>query len=189
MKRCCGIRGKSGLFYRAGLRYLELAIVPGLQLTGLDPAEACQLLISMSGGPVTLDTAAAIVRLLGTSPLTIRLAARLLAGQGQPGELFALDVRKEQVDAELYRRVLGHIEDPEVRKLAHPGLVLRRLTADVIGQVLARTCGVAIGDDQEARSLLERLGHEAMLVELDPGPPGADPPGGCPAGHAAADAP
>ena len=66
----------------------ELAIVPGLQLTGLDPAEACQLLISMSGGPVTPDTAAAIVRLLGTSPLTIRLAARLLAGQGQPGELF-----------------------------------------------------------------------------------------------------
>ncbi len=147
----------------------DLPLATSRHLTGLDPHEAARLLISMSEAPIERDTAKAIVDLLGTSPLTIRLASQLLAtGDGRPSELFALDVKGEQVNAELYRRVLSHIRDLDVRKLAHPGLVLRRITADVILRVLSRPCGVPVTDEWHARSLFERFGNEAMLVERTP---------------------
>jgi hypothetical protein len=147
----------------------DLPLATGRHLTGLDRSEAARLLISMSEAPVERDTAKAIVDLLGTSPLTIRLASQLLAtGDGDPGDLFALEVKGEQVNAELYRRVLGHIRDLDVRKLAHPGLVLRRITADVIRHVLSRPCGVPVTDEWHARNLFERFANEAMLVERTP---------------------
>jgi hypothetical protein len=139
------------------------------RLLGLERREAVRLLSEVCLAKVAPSTAEALVNLVGTSPLTIRLAARLLSvDAGTPTELFPLDVMSEQVDAELYRRVLAHIRDRDVRKLAHPGLVLRRITPAIIRQVLAGPCGVMVADDDDAVDLFYRLANEAMLVERSP---------------------
>ena len=107
--------------------------------------------------------------MLGTSPLTVRLAARLISDADTvPGDLFALDLHAERIDAELYRRVLRHIRDKEVQRLAHPGLVLRRITPDIIERVLARPCKVPVPDTGTAEDLFHRLAREAMLVDRSP---------------------
>src|SRR5262245_54705266 len=77
-----------------------------------------------------------------------------------------MDLREEQIDAELYRRVLARIKDPDIVKLAHPGLILRRITPDIIRHVLAKPCKVTVRDDWEAEDLFRRFAREAMLVEL-----------------------
>jgi hypothetical protein len=136
------------------------------ELAGLDRPEAVGLLTDLCTRPVEAGTAEAVVGALGTSPLTIRLAARLISElEDVPGDLFALDLHAERIDAELYRRVLEHIRDDEVRKLAHPGLVLRRITPEIIQRVLARPCHVAVADESVAEDLFARLSREAMLVD------------------------
>ncbi|MGH3177207.1 MAG: AAA family ATPase [Streptosporangiaceae bacterium] len=150
------------------------AEVPGLaasvhELLGLGQAEAVTLLTELCTRPVDARTAAAVIDALGTSPLTIRLAARLLSDPDTvPGDLLALDLHAKRIDAELYRRVLRHIRDPEIQRLAHPGLVLRRITPDIIEHVLARPCQVAVPDVGTARDLFRRLAQEAMLVDRSP---------------------
>jgi hypothetical protein len=152
------------------------AEVPGLpvsshELTGLRQAEAITLLTELCTLPVSASTAQAVIGALGTSPLTIRLAARLLSDpDAVPGDLLALELHTKRIDAELYRRVLRHIRDPEIQRLAHPGLVLRRITPDIIEHVLARPCQVNVPDAGTARGLFYRLAQEAMLVY--PGPDG-----------------
>lgn len=152
------------------------AEVPGLpasshELTGLGQAEAITLLTELCTRPVSARTAQAVIGALGTSPLTIRLAARLLSDpDAMPGDLLALELHTKRIDAELYRRVLRHIKDPEIQRLAHPGLVLRRITPDIIEHVLARPCQVEVPDADTARGLFYRLAQEAMLVY--PGPDG-----------------
>ena len=66
----------------------------------------------------------------------------------------------------LYDRLLQHITDPSVRKLAHPGLVLRRITPGVIRAVLAPHSDVDVPDDATARMLFEELARELDIVEL-----------------------
>ena len=150
------------------------AEVPGLaasvhELVGLGQAEAVTLLTELCTRPVDARTAAAVIDALGTSPLTIRLAARLLSDPDTvPGDLLTLDLHAKRIDAELYRRVLRHIRDSEIRSLAHPGLVLRRITPDIIEHVLARPCKVRVPDVGTAWDLFRRLAQEAMLVDRSP---------------------
>jgi hypothetical protein len=146
----------------------EIGFANHYQLCGLERDEAVQLLSKLAPG-MPHATAETLVGVVGTAPLTIRLTARLLAADGvEASELFPLQLMAEQIDAELYRRVLAHIGDPDVRKLAHPGLVLRRITPSIIGDVLAGPCGVHVADEDEARNLFERMANEAMLVERSP---------------------
>jgi len=63
----------------------------------------------------------------------------------------------------LYNRILGHIRDDGVRQLAHPGLVLRRLTARLIVDVLAAPCGLGVRDETAASELLELLAREVSV--------------------------
>jgi hypothetical protein len=147
------------------------AEIPGLParshaLVGLDRTEAVKLLTRLCVRPIDIRTADAVIDALGTSPLTVRLAARLLSdAESEPGDLLALDLHAERVNAELYWRVLAHIRDEQVRRLAHPGLVLRRITPEIIAQVLSRPCKVPVPDAETARDLFDRLGQEAMLVD------------------------
>ncbi|MEN4478760.1 AAA family ATPase [Mycolicibacterium cosmeticum] len=146
----------------------ELGFAVHHRLSGLKHDEAVQLLGALAPG-VPTHTAHMLVDVVGTAPLTIRLTARLLAANGvDASELFPLEVMAEQIDGELYHRVLAHIADPDVRKLAHPGLVLRRITPGIIRDVLAGPCGVEVHDDYQARNLFERMADEAMLVERSP---------------------
>jgi hypothetical protein len=154
------------------------------ELLGLSENDAVTLMVNVAGGVVDQDGARSLVRRFGTrrteigspppsdgepiliSPLTVRLLASLLAkaGAGADDPLFGLKAANEQLDAELYLRILGHIEDPLVRAVAHPGLVLRRITPEIIRDVLARAGGIDLGKVDE-RDLFNRLAAEPMLVD------------------------
>ncbi|RXH25496.1 hypothetical protein XH84_31370 [Bradyrhizobium nanningense] len=80
----------------------------------------------------------------------------------------------------LYSRFLDRIKDhklskdpndtrtipkEDIRKLAHPGLALRTVTAELIRDVLAIPCGLGDIDIERARELLRALSKEAWLVD------------------------
>ncbi|MCV2890283.1 hypothetical protein [Ruegeria aquimaris] len=74
----------------------------------------------------------------------------------------------------LYERILERIDDPEMRKLAHPGLVLRQINDDLIRFVLAGPClglpdGTLPSEEQAAR-LGQKLKDEYWLVDEDEPP-------------------
>jgi hypothetical protein len=142
-----------------------LHLADEVELVGLAGADAIYLMVDMAEGAVDHPRAAALVDRFGTSPLTVRLVAALLAKtQGGDDPLFGLRAANEQLDAELYLRILGHIKDPTVRALAHPGLVLRRVTPEIIRKVLAEACEIPT-DGLDEQALFTRLAAEPMLVD------------------------
>src|SRR5262249_54021542 len=70
-------------------------------------------------------------------------------------------------------RLLDHIKDPRVRAVAHPGLVVRRITPDVIRDVLAGPCGIAPMTQLDAAEVFDALRREATLCEPSPDGDGA----------------
>ena len=117
------------------------------------------------------QTAAALAAQVGGNPLSLKLAAEVYHKEGASALsevgggwrlFFAVDAA--EIQGQLYRRILNHIDDLEVRALAHPGLVLRRVTAEVIRKVLSGPCGVAVPDDARAAELFEKLAKEVSLV-------------------------
>jgi len=142
-------------------------VVP-LQLTGLDRSAAIAYL--KARGVENATVAGRLADRLDGSPLSLKLAADLVAksdwsGADLPLRLLRFDAQLLQ--RQLYRRVLDHIHDPDVRSLAHPGLVLRRITADLILEVLAEPCGLKVKDLGEAQALMNKLGQEMALVYRD----------------------
>jgi hypothetical protein len=108
----------------------------------------------------------AIVSQVGGNPLNLKLAAEVVRKEGALalGRVFLPFAREAQIQGQLYRRILGHIHDPDVRKLAHPGLLLRVVTPELIAEVLAGPCGVAVPDAARACALFDELSREAALV-------------------------
>ena len=147
-----------------------------MPLEPLDPASARQLLALQGvSDPKLADS---MVRQLGSNPLTLKLAARAVAShpelsgnEGLEGittrRFGVFPVSQELIQGQLYRRVLGHIHDPDVRKLAHPGMVLRRVTPETIREVLSRPCGVEVPDEGTALRLFQELRREHSLVRLE----------------------
>ena len=117
-----------------------------------------------------------IVRVVGRMPLTLVLVATLLtSGGGGADSLEGLSGKRrlwfsatdEVIQGQLYQRILGHIHNPRVRKLAHPGLVLRRVTPDLIEHVLNEPCNLGIESPADAHELFEELKRETSLVTID----------------------
>ncbi len=113
---------------------------------------------------------------VGGNPLSLRLAARLvLSDQNEASKkgirdlttkkwlLFQID--EELIQGQLYKRILDHIQNPDVRKLAHPGMVLRVVSPDIIMKVLAGICGMGDIDESRAFTLFRSLREEHGLVE------------------------
>jgi len=119
-----------------------------------------------------------IVRVVGGIPLTLRLAAHVLAHEGGGAVLDAaaragaLDrVRTEFVRGFLYQRVLDHIKLPdrergaELRSLAKASLVLRWVSPELIDRVLVPALGfVPAATPQE---LFAALAAEVAMAERD----------------------
>ena len=143
------------------------------RLGDLAPEEARGLLEGLGLNP---QQATALATVVGGNPLTLRVAARFfgrldpveregfLDGGVEAAEGLDGDIRR----AVLYDRFLGHISDPRVRTLAHPGLLLRRVTPALVRQVLAPLCGLGPIDEDEAELLTRRLADEVWLVKETP---------------------
>lgn len=120
--------------------------------------------------------AAQVVKRVGRSPLSLSLAADLLIRQGAALDeldnlggsgLVFFRMQENLIQGQLYRRILNHIHDERVQKLAHPGLVLHRITPELILKVLAGPCEVDVPDLAAAEELYYALEQEISLVTRD----------------------
>ncbi|MGW3630993.1 AAA family ATPase [Streptomyces sp. NPDC005122] len=149
-----------------------------LALQGFDEATALSFLRRQlpGKGPEYEVTLHAVARSVGSNPLTLKLAADLFQREGLQAlhdatlrRQVQLRLQPEEVQGMLYRRILDHLEDPDLSRIASPGLAVRKVTPDVIRHVLARPCGLEHVDEQRARILFHMLKDEAALVEDVPG--------------------
>jgi len=134
-----------------------------LALEDLDPESADEVLIALDVTDPELRSQ--VVQRVGTSPLSLRLSAEALAARqldAEDMEELVLQVSELERQGQLYTRILGHIRDREVRRMAHPGLIVRRVTPAVIREVLAEVCDI---DPQRAEVIFERLPHHVALFE------------------------
>ncbi|MEU0275651.1 AAA family ATPase [Streptomyces sp. NPDC006307] len=150
-----------------------------LELAELDPEASTGLLKSC--GVADPEVARMLADRVGGHPLSLKLAARaaLVAGVATgdlidtlpaPRRRFFERVDRMLVQGILYDRILHHIADDEVRHLAHPGLVLRVITPEIIKEVLAVPCGLSVETPGDARRLFDEL---ARLDLVEPAGPSA----------------
>jgi hypothetical protein len=161
---------------RAPVRSLTWNGVPATELQVGELDEPAAQAFLKSRGFMDAAERRNIIRVVGRMPLSLVLVATLLASesggvdslQGVSGKRSLwFSASDEVIQGQLYERILGHIHNPRVRKLAHPGLVLRRVTPDLIEHVLNAPCNLGIESSADARSLLEELKRETSLVTID----------------------
>lgn len=107
---------------------------------------------------------------LGGNPLTLQLAAQIVKHDSdneissvRTRQLFAR-IDEKRIQGQLVRRNLDHIHDEEVRKLAVPGMLVRRINPEVIQQVLAGPCGLGEITAPQAEAIFDRLKKETFLL-------------------------
>jgi len=121
-----------------------------------------------------LTLAQALVKQMGGVPLSLKLAAAVVKRDGVEGvkdvsgkSTFWFSTSDEAIQGVLYARILGHLHDPVLERLAHPGLVLRRISPAVILNVLNGPCELGISSIDEAQALFDKLRRETSLVASD----------------------
>ncbi len=141
------------------------------QIGGLTPSQSRHLLARAVGDLTVADQLVTeVAERVDGNPLSLRLAAELMHREGTDAlatsrgrRRFLFGLREEQVQGILYRRILDHI-DVSVRPLANPGLVVRRITPEVIAHVLAEPCGLGVITTRRAQELFDVLRDEVSLV-------------------------
>lgn len=149
---------------RSPVRPEELTIpARAFAIEELDHEDRAELLRTLGN---SATDAAEIADWMG-NPLIIKLLSRLMQKQGG-GNNVRLDAARrdpEVVQGLVYDRILYHIEDPDARELAYPGLVLREVSPDIIRKVMAPVCLKRTLAEAEAERLFEALKREAWLLE------------------------
>jgi hypothetical protein len=132
--------------------------------------EAAIAFLGMHGIEETV-LAARIVAQVGTSPLVLRLAADVArredAGSGGIEGLRSrwLDIFvNETVEVVLYKRILAHVYDERVQRLANPGLVVRFITPEVLLGILGPACDVSIEGIADARGLVSTMRKQLTTI-------------------------
>ena len=148
----------------AGRTKVQQFPVRDIELGDFD-AEAARAYLLAQAPFLTSREVRRAARTVGGNPLNLRLAAGLLADPAADRSLAFLRMRGEQAQGMLYERILDHIHDSDVRKVAHPGLAVRRITPQVIAQVLAEPCDLGSVGPVRAHELCRKLEAEATLVE------------------------
>lgn len=108
-----------------------------------------------------------IGRLAAGNPLVLRLGAEVVNRFGD-AHLPRGGLGKQTASAFLYRFLLSRIDEPVLRRLAHPALIVRRISAALIAEVLGPELGLPALSDTEAERLIEALAKQHWLVARDP---------------------
>jgi AAA ATPase domain len=154
-------------------------------LADLDPDKAGELLVELGVEP---GLASRFPPVFGGNPLVLKLLQRFVTTNDrvEVQQLLA-DGEKARGDAPagevglrfVYERILNRIKKPRVKALAYPGVVLRRVTPELILEVLAPACGgrldvSTLADAKEAFDeladhvwLVTRVGDEAVVHRAD----------------------
>ena len=156
----------------AGRAEILVPTVRNEQLGHLDKRAAISCLKSLK---IQADLASEVYSVVGGNPLILRLAANLLgrSKDERPRDWSLEDasvqagLRDQLVQGYLFDRILEHLDDKEVQRLAHPGLILRKVTPELIQEVLAKPCGFETLEEDRARKLYDRLAAEAFLVSVE----------------------
>jgi len=124
-----------------------------------------------------LDAARALYKQVGGNPLNLKLAAHVAkvdpASQGgiqglKTSSYYIFAASEHVIQGQLYQRILERIPFQDLQKLAHPGLVVRRITPDIIREVLAVPCGLGPIEYRRAQELFEELEKQVDLVTIEP---------------------
>lgn len=147
-----------------------------VRIGDLGPVSAVRLLerhLAASKVPISQIPAEALVEHYGGNPLTLNVMARYLSAEGPAAATGLLEEAGHRrfstafAQHYLYKRILGRIrsDDADLVAVAHPGLVLRRVTPALIEQVLAGPCGLGVIDGRRADTLFDALAQQIWLVE------------------------
>jgi hypothetical protein len=145
-----------------------------IALKEFDESSAISLL--MQSGVSDFNLCKALYKQVGGNPLSLKLAAQVAklddtSTRGIEGlkttSYLIFSAAETVIQGQLYRRILLRIPDDDVRALAHPGLVVRRLTAPIIRQVLAVPCGLGEITEKRSQQLFESLKKQVDLVTSD----------------------
>jgi hypothetical protein len=162
----------------------QLALVPSSRLIDLGDLKAgpsvtllCMFLEHQDVNvPMPLDD---LVGLVGGNPLALRILASYLADAEEPPEQAAQALLSDRrgfdrrfAQSFLYKRILKRLRNAseDLQKLAHPGLVLRRVTPQLIAHVMARPCMLSAVDETHARELFRQLARQVWLVQRTTNP-------------------
>lgn len=145
-----------------------------VEIGNLDTEAATQFV--MNNGISDALLAKEVATDIGGNPLTLKLASSILQQQGADA-LKGININSVsfgfikkrlpelQIQGMLYERILAHIKSKEVQKIAHPGMILRKITPDLILKVLAVPCKLNNMDSiTDAEGLFKELSREVALI-------------------------
>jgi hypothetical protein len=121
--------------------------------TGIAATARPQVQAFAQGNPLLLTLGAALASQTGTTARPTQ--------QSRPAS-------DDAAAAQLYRSLLSRIPDRDLRKLADPGLLVRRINFEVIRDVLAPKLGLKKISDRRAKRLVALLAEQDWLIERDP---------------------
>lgn len=118
-----------------------------------------------------------LVRQLGGNPLSLKLGAShvlKLMAENPGAKLERLDalfdgIDRERIQEQLVRRNLVHVKGELARKVAFPGLLVRKISPEILQKVLAEPCGLGVIDDNQAQSIFSSLAEQDFLVTREKG--------------------
>jgi hypothetical protein len=166
----------------ASRTFFDEKFVPGephMKLAGLTAPEADTYLrtqVELLGLKVSNSMLSEVRQAVGNTPLALRLAASLI--EHDPSERMVrewgsvAERSPELIQAALYDRLLRRIRNEQLRKLAIPGLLVRRMTPEIIEQVLARACDLDLTVTTSTQ-LIEAAKREGQLFGEKSSDPGA----------------
>lgn len=155
----------------------EVEPIEEIVLGDLELKDAVELLRLEFGTSQRVPNAALkeLAALVGTNPMSLKLAAAVVREQGLEA-LSDIETRaqvmiratSETVQARLYGRMLAHLHGDNLQTLVYPGLVVRRITPEVVEEVLAQPCGIDL-TATSAAVLVHALSREKAFIDTDPG--------------------
>ncbi|WP_297105548.1 ATP-binding protein [Tessaracoccus sp.] len=145
---------------------------PPLSVGDLSDIDATTLLMELG---VSDHTAFDLPPVFGGNPLVLKLLRRFIAANDPASVARLLSdgraARRQSPTAEIglrfvYERILKRIENPVVQALAYPGVVLRRVTPELILRVLAPASSIPLDvhTEAQARQAFAELAQHVWLV-------------------------